>query len=214
MKNAAWLKETEKLLQDIPKQMLKAWEEKNPGRSITETWGLIKKWNKIGNYALLGASVSVCLSIILAWLEHLNPDGPLGTWLTITSSFWVLMVVADFRLIGPETRINQLKRSVATLEKCGLVPRNGLWQNGRDEIAGSSRVRLTENALIVLYMEDNLKSLKSSVAPVEEVAMAAESVLVFKNQFDRALKAAVEFDLSLGLMGTYFHEAEKRKKLG
>lgn len=205
MKNGQWLKRAEQLLQKIPKQMLVAWEENNPGASICEVWQTTRKWQKIGNYSICGILIFFCLFVLQAMTES-NPD--IMPSLVAMGIFWALMLVTDFRLISPETRIDQLKRSVATLEECGLIPPNGFCQDGRDEICKYAHIRITENAFLVRNAEVGLKSLKTP--PVVAVAIATESILLFKNRFNRAIKVAVEFGLSDGVADRYFREAEER----
>ncbi|MDO8561776.1 MAG: hypothetical protein Q7S05_03035 [bacterium] len=207
MKNGMWLKETGRLLQDIPKEMLAAWEKKHPGANAHETWRIIKRWQKIGNYAVVGVCIFFCLAVILMVTE--SPKSEMEPSFILLGVSFVLLIIADFRLIGPESRIDDLMRSVATLKRYGLVPREGLRHDGLDEISEYAKIRLTENAFLVRNAEVGLQSFKKP-PPVVAVAIASESIVVFKDRLNRALASAVEFGLSSGSMDSYFHDAEER----
>ncbi|MDO8522256.1 MAG: hypothetical protein Q7S08_03145 [bacterium] len=208
MKNRTWLEETEKLLQDLPEQILAAWEESNPSARIFATWNIIKRWQKIENYAMGCTCVSLCLAVIVAVTG--SPKSEMWSTLIGVGIFYALMIIADFRLIGPEYRIERLRSSVTCLKECGLVPPGGLRHDGRDEVVAYVHVRLVANAILVLNAEDNHKRLLKKGGTVDEMAVAAESVKLFQNQFDRSFGIADIFGLSDPNKGHYYTHADRR----
>jgi len=191
--------------------MIQSWEEKNPGRSIDEIWSLTKQWRRVTVYLMFTACLFLCLLGLHAYLWYSELDKTVGLGLMAAAGiFYFLAFFADLRLLGLETRIDQLTRSVATLKKRGLVPSNEPWQGGLDEIHKYSCARLTENALLLRNAEVNAEKLRKA-GLIVELAIATESVLAFKGQFDCAIETAVEFGLSSGLKGFYFAQAEKRR---